>query len=477
VEWKTHRVASFPEYPRQPLVVTELAASQPPAAVAEVLATRPGFCWLDSGDAATGWSYLSCEPRLELAWTAGLLTVWDATGATRTQGMALSDFLEALLPGGVGGTCREAEAALPPFRGGWICGISYELAHWLEPAIPRPAELSAPGLRLAWHPEWLAYDQAERRWFHLRDVTTPSQLPSWLNQAPIRSETPAWQPPTCVVKAGMAPNAYLSAVTEIQKHIAAGDIYQANFTQQFEAAWPFGGYALYRRLRSASPAPYGLFWDWGRSGAIASVSPELLMSVQAGRIETRPIKGTRPRGKTVAADEFLKNELLLSAKDHAELAMIIDLERNDLGRICEYGGVRVASAGDLETHPTVHHRVARVEGQLRDNVSLRDLLRATFPGGSVTGAPKLKAMEILRRYEAVPRGLYCGALGWLGHAGSLAWNLPIRTTWVDPVREKAYYHAGGGIVADSVPEAEFLETLAKARAFFEAVNGSLDATK
>jgi para-aminobenzoate synthetase component 1 len=252
------------------------------------------------------------------------------------------------------------------------------------------------------------------------------------------------------------------------EHIRAGDIYQVNLAQRFTVPLAESAETLYHRLRAANPAPFAAFLDAGEF-QVVSASPErfLLYDPATRRVETRPIKGTRPRGATPAADARLRAELLASQKDAAELVMIVDLERNDLGRVCEYGTVRVPDLRRVEAYPTVFHTVATVEGQLHEGRTVPGLIRATFPGGSITGAPKIRAMQIIEELEGLRRHVYCGAIGYLGFDGRVDLNIAIRTITVKDGR--AYFHAGGGIVADSTPEGEYEETLHKARALAEAV--------
>ena len=260
-------------------------------------------------------------------------------------------------------------------------------------------------------------------------------------------------------------DAYEAAVARAIEYVRAGDIFQVNFAQRFAVPTPLTPRATYERLLAHSPAEYGALLDYG-DFALVSNSPELFLRVTADpggkrRVITRPIKGTRPRL------HGMDDELRASAKDAAELHMIIDLERNDLGRVSEIGSVRVTQPRTIEAHPTVYHGVATVEGTLRDDVGLVDLLRATFPGGSITGAPKIRAMQIVEELEPVRRGPYCGAIGVLAPGGALELNVAIRTMIVkDGV---AFVPVGGGIVADSTPAAEYEETLVKARAMFDAL--------
>jgi para-aminobenzoate synthetase component 1 len=268
---------------------------------------------------------------------------------------------------------------------------------------------------------------------------------------------------------------YERAVERALDYISAGDVYQVNLSQRFITSWTRPAVDLYAALRQESAARYGALASIGAERWICSISPELLLSLQDGRACTRPIKGTRPRGVDAEEDRRLAAELLASVKDRAELTMIVDLERNDLGRVCDYGSVRVVSPGELETFPTVFHRTATITGRIRSQRSVPDVLRAVFPGGSVTGAPKIRAMEIIEEIEPTRRGPYCGAIGWIGMNGDLTLNLAIRTALLDCASDSVWYQAGGGIVADSDPGREYEESVAKAKAFFRAVEGRLTA--
>jgi para-aminobenzoate synthetase len=255
---------------------------------------------------------------------------------------------------------------------------------------------------------------------------------------------------------------YLEAVRRVQRHIAAGDIYQANLTQRFACDFDGDPWALYRNLTESTQAPRSAFIDAG-DWALASVSPETFVDIdKAGVATTLPIKGTRPRGETPEEDDAMKRDLLASAKDRAELTMIVDLERNDLGRIAKTGTVRVEDLATLKTYPAVHHLVATVKADLKDGTGFEALVRAVFPGGSITGAPKLRAVEILESLEPVPRGYYTGSLFFLDDDGSTWSSILIRSVVV--ARGVAHLGAGGGVVADSDPEGEWMESNAKARA-------------
>jgi para-aminobenzoate synthetase component 1 len=259
---------------------------------------------------------------------------------------------------------------------------------------------------------------------------------------------------------------YVAAVARAKDYIAAGDIYQVNISQRLSAPLATASFDLYRRLCQSNPAPFAAYFETP-DAAIISCSPERFIQVRGREVETRPIKGTRPRGATPEEDARLAAELLASEKDRAENVMIVDLERNDLGRVCEFGSVYVPELFVLESFATVHHLVSTVRGRLRPDATALDCLRASFPGGSITGAPKVRSMEIIEELEPTRRGVYTGAIGYLCFSGDMDVNIVIRTLVVkDGV---AHFQVGGGIVADSQPEAEYEETLDKGRALARAL--------
>ena len=260
---------------------------------------------------------------------------------------------------------------------------------------------------------------------------------------------------------------YVEAVERVRQYIIAGDIFQANISQRFEADIPLPPYELYRRLRLINPAPFASYLNFD-GVAVVSASPERFLRVHGDLVETRPIKGTRPRGKDPAADAVMARELMNSGKDQAEHVMIVDLERNDLGRVCSYGTVRVNELAALEKYATVFHLTSTVEGRLRPGKDVIDLLKATFPGGSITGAPKVRAMEIIDELEPTRRSVYTGSIGYLGFDGNTDLDIVIRTILVKEGR--AYFQVGGAVVYDSDPEGEYNETLDKAKALVHALS-------
>lgn len=265
---------------------------------------------------------------------------------------------------------------------------------------------------------------------------------------------------------------FISKVVRAQQYIRTGDIYQVNLSQRLAASWVGSGWELFTCLLAVSPAPFAAFLDCG-DFQIASSSPEQFLRMSGSHIATRPIKGTRPRSADATRDAQLAYELQTSAKELAELVMITDLLRNDLGRFCEFGSVQVPELAQLERFAQVQHLVSTVEGRLRKDITHFAALASAFPGGSITGAPKFRAMEIIDELEPIARGPYCGSLGYLGFNRESQLSISIRTAICKDAT--AYFHVGAGIVADSSPEAEYEETLAKARGFLAALQVELPA--
>ena len=359
---------------------------------------------------------------------------------------------------------------LPPFQGGIAGYVGYDWGAELE-RVRRPAstEAATPDAALGLYDWVIAWDHVGGRAWTI--AWTPQRL-AWVRDrldAPTRTpSTVLRRPPPSTVTSNFTRRDYKAGVATIRAYIAAGDVYQVNLAQRFRTAFTGTPLELYRRLRARSPAPFGAYLALGDL-SITSISPERFLRLDAATraAEARPIKGTRPRGATPAEDAALAEALTASEKDRAENVMIVDLLRNDLGKVCRPGSVRVPELYALESHPTVHHLVSTVAGVLAEGADAFDLLRAAFPGGSVTGAPKIRAMEIIAELERAPRGVYCGAIGYVSATGAMDLNIPIRTIVVhDGV---ASFHAGAGIVWDSDPAAEYDETLAKARALIDAL--------
>ena len=294
----------------------------------------------------------------------------------------------------------------------------------------------------------LIHRHADQSWIEIGDMLSQIAEPP-----PIaRSEAPRFTPT-------LDRERFCGMVARALEYIAAGDIYQVNLAHRFTAPWHGDAFAFYEALRHYSPAPHAAFLQSG-DRAILSASPELFLKMSGRSIRTRPIKGTRPRRADLHADEKSAYDLITSPKEIAELVMITDLERNDLGQVCDFGSVSVSELLKLERFEQVFHLVSTIDGHLREEVDHVAALRACFPGGSITGTPKKRAREIIAELEPEPRGLYTGAIGWFGFNGESQFSIAIRTATVE--RGLAHFHVGAGIVADSIPEKEWQETLDKA---------------
>ena len=351
----------------------------------------------------------------------------------------------------------------------WVGYLSYDLGRWIERAAQGPDgavdDRVWPIMEFACCPGFLVYDLKTGRWTACGRYARSD--PPDLSVPPVGTAGFVASEPKSVLQRGQ----YEAAVVRALDYIAAGDVFQVcltqRFTAEFDGLYPSAQRHLYQRLAHVSPAWYGAYLELEDRRVIASTSPELFLRAdEAGRVITRPIKGTRPA--SVSA-----NVLRRSEKDTAELNMIVDLMRNDLGRVCGYGSISVTEPRVIESHPTVHHGVAAITGRLHRLKDRVDLLRATLPGGSVTGAPKIRAMQIIDELEPVRRGPYCGSIGFLTR-DTVCLNIAIRTMLLDTRRRLVDFSVGGGIVADSNPSAEYAETIDKARAIFTALDRSAD---
>ncbi|MDX2224550.1 MAG: aminodeoxychorismate synthase component I [Rhodospirillaceae bacterium] len=434
--------------------VLDIADRDPLTAFAP-LAAEPFAVLLDG--AAPGpqgrWAFVAADPRRTL-------TVRRGADAPPLAGVR--DLL---------GPRRAPWPGPGPFAGGAIGFLGYELGGAFE-RLPPP--------RPAWFPAETAfglYDTfavfdliARRAW--VVDATGDADAARCFAARLGSGAQPARHFAPVRWSAMSGPADYRAKIGRIVDDIRAGDIFQANLTQQWRADWPAGlaPFDAYRALRAAAPGPFAAFMALPDNAAILTVSPERFLTVDAGGVvETRPIKGTRPRGRDAAEDAALARDLLASAKDRAENLMIVDLLRNDLSRVCAAGSVTVPQLCGLETFAAVHHLVSVVTGRLRPGRDALDLLAACFPGGSVTGAPKIRAMEIIAELEPVARGPYCGALAWLGYDGAMDSAILIRTLIKSGALAVA--QAGGGIVADSIAADEYQEVLTKARPLLAALGG------
>jgi anthranilate synthase component 1 len=357
-----------------------------------------------------------------------------------------------------------------PFRGGWFVYLGYELMREIEPRLAAmPVDAAQPLARLERFPAAVIRDHAAQRAFLVCEAGHAAQcLPAMqADVAALSALSPPDLPAASVQEED--PARFLDGVARCRDYIAAGDVYQVNLSRRWDVklARACAPVALYARLRQSNPAPFAGFMSWEPGQAVISSSPERLVQVTGGEIVTRPIAGTYPRGASIEEDERLGRELLQHPKERAEHVMLIDLERNDLGRICVTGSVRVDEFMVRETYRHVHHIVSGVRGTLRTDVTPGQVIRAVFPGGTITGCPKLRCMEIIAELEQAPRGAYTGAMGYLNCDGSLDLNILIRTLVQDGANIQL--RAGAGIVADSQPERELAETRAKARGLLAAL--------
>jgi para-aminobenzoate synthetase component 1 len=353
--------------------------------------------------------------------------------------------------------------------GGWRAGwLSYDLGREIEelPSLAVDEDGLAP-LALGSYGSLLEFDHVRR---HVRVVGDgdASHLMRALRRAS-HVEVPKHQPLRRWTSSLSRP-AYEAAARRAIDYVRAGDVFQVNLAQRLSTSWSGDPFALYARVRETSPAPFMALLRLGGAEVI-SASPERFLRRRGSVIETRPIKGTRPRGDTVREDAALAAELRASAKDRAENVMIVDLARNDLGRVARFGSVRVRRLCGLERHPGLHHLVSVVDARLRPGVTTADIVRASFPPGSITGAPKIRAMEIIEELEPVRRGIYCGGIGWISPDGDLDMSVTIRTFVACGGRLSL--HVGGAVVADSDPALEWQETMHKGARLLMAAGGEL----
>lgn len=449
-----------------------------PAAV-QTFAAGGELAWLDSGTNAasvpTGarFSMVCTNPLARLEqFDGGLatLTTEKRPLAEDNDGWRLWRTAHRQLP-----MLPISEHTLSP---GWVGYVGFEMARQLE-RLPgtHHEDLGLPLMRLALFDQAIVLDHFQYKAFAVRiagvrsalglaerDEEDTAWLERWQVAAVARSEFSLASPPQLYYEITQAEHE--QAVARALEYIAAGDIYQVNLAQRLRLEGLADPLTLYTAVRRANPASYAALLRW-EDGAIASLSPELFLRLRAGAVLTRPIKGTRPRTHDPILDENNERELLSSEKERAELAMIVDLHRNDLGRVCTYGSVQVTHDRRIETHPTVFHTVADVVGRLAPERDGLDLLAACFPAGSVTGVPKIRAMQIIDELEPVARGAYTGAVGVLGLDGQMTFNVAIRTLQIRG--STATLYVGGGIVADSDPTDEYEETLAKARGILQGI--------
>jgi len=486
---------------RYPLV-EEISTSLTAAEVFDLVKDQAYCFFLDSGmdrRRLGRYSFVGSGPFLVMRSRGPKITIVRGQEREVRQGNpldALGELLEAYK--------LDHYPAPVPFLGGAVGYFSYDLCRFIE-HLPSTAvdDLKLPECYFAFYDAIVAFDHLENKVYLVATGFPEMEDEKRLRRARVRlEEMRSWlgsrdsvvaretkphhdrgnrdsfvagppredaQDEEVALKSNFTPEEYKRVVNRVREYIAAGDVFQVNLSQRFEADLKIPAYELYKRLRTINPAPFASYLGFPDL-AIVSASPERFLRVQGDLVETRPIKGTRPRGKDRAEDERLAKELVHSPKDRAENVMIVDLERNDLGRVCQYGTVKVTELAVLETFPTVFHLTSTVVGKRRRDKSNIDLLKATLPGGSITGAPKVRAMEIIDELEPTKMSVYTGSIGYVGFNEDMDIDIVIRTFLVK--QGKAYFQVGGGIIYDSDPEAEYVETLDKGKALIQALQAA-----
>jgi para-aminobenzoate synthetase component I len=437
--------------------------------------------FLDSSDAhlhashTNRYSYIAIDPFHKIICKNKILTIDGSSSDCNHPFEMLNKELKKY--------SIQADKSLPPFQGGCAGFLAYDLCHYLE-EIPYPKldDMNFDDMALGFYDLVISFDNLNKK--------------AWLISSGLPEEKPELQFIRAIQRAeyilqkfslidysnnfdkpisdcqqiisNFSKAEYLSAVEKIISCIRAGDIFETNLTQRFSTTLPaeLTSFELYKKLRKLSPAPFSAYFNLGET-VIASASPERFILLNKGIVETRPIKGTRRRGQTPEEDTLLATELVESIKDNAENIMIVDLMRNDLSKICEINSIKVPQLCGLETYANVHHLVSVVTGKLKNGLNGIDILKACFPGGSITGAPKIKSMEIIAQTEPTRRGPYCGSIGYVGFDGCMDTSIVIRTYLIKD--SKVTFQTGGAIVLDSCPEAEYEETLNKASALKRAL--------
>jgi len=440
-----------------------------PTQVAELFAhivDRPWAIWLDSGaPASVGGRYdiLAADPTHRITHDGQVTRVASRDGVSESEQAPLAVLARLLCDG------KAVAAGCPsevPFCGGAIGYFGYDL---MSAEAGRDPANRVPQMAVGLYDWAVVVDHQDRRCWLAGCGRDPHTRKQWAALRALFSgpcvARPTSQPlaPQGPLQRSLDESDYGRVFDRIQAYIHEGDCYQVNFSQRFQAPVEGDSWATYLKQRSANPAPYGAYLNYPFAQILSS-SPEQFLSLQGRHVTTRPIKGTRPRAVAAGDDLAVIETLRSSGKDRAENLMIVDLLRNDLGRVCRPGSIEVPALFEVESFATVHHLVSTVTGELADGEDALSLLSACFPGGSITGAPKIRAMQIIRELEPVDRQIYCGSIAWIGYDGRMDSNIAIRTLLVADGLVR--YWAGGGIVADSQLHAEYQESLDKAAAFF-----------
>ena len=459
------------------LVFAELPYPHDIASLFAALAHRPWAMWLDSGTAHTQqgrWDIMVCDPYATLICEQGN-TCYESSEKSWQSADDPFNLLRHCLA-----SSPRPDSNGFPFVGGAVGFLAYDLGRQLE-SIPALAEddLHTPQMMMGLYDWALIVDHEQARCYLVSAHTrkdTAAQLAEIFALLDARKEPPslAGLQASGPLQSNLTLTDYALAFARIQHYLREGDCYQVNFAQRFSVEADGDPFSAYSEWRKQSPVPFGAYLNTP-FGSILCNSPERFLRLQSGRVETQPMKGTRPRGGDAIEDGQLQLELLSSSKERAENVMIVDLLRNDLAKTCRKGSIHVPELFKVESYATVHQLVSQVIGELEPEEDALSLLRHCFPGGSITGAPKHRAMEIIEELEPHRRGIYCGSILYLGFDGNMDSNIVIRTALYH--NQRLYYSAGGGIVSDSECEAEYQETYHKAQTFFRLLRLSASAAK
>lgn len=463
-------------------VYKELPFTQTPVEVYERVRSRYSFL-LESikGPKKTGrYSFIGFEPFMVFKSKGEEIEIQRGEVTERINGSPLKVLKKLLYAYRIP---RPPQSV--PFFGGVAGFLSYDLVHLFE-KLPRKAEddLQIPDIFLVFVDKVIAFDHYDNKafiivnpWIQEKGLSPTEtyrqgmedirEIEEKIKLENRQSEVVSQRNRKIIPVPNMTKERYIEIVKRCKEYIAAGDIFQANLSQRFSAEiGEIDPLNLYKILRNVNPSPFSAYLDFGDIQVVSS-SPERLIRLEGNQAETRPIAGTRPRGKNLAEDSVMSIELITNEKERAEHIMLIDLERNDLGRVCEYGSIVVDELMILEEYSHVIHIVSNIKGRLRESKDSLDLLRAIFPGGTITGVPKVRCMEIIDELEPLARGPYTGSVGYISFAGDMDLNIIIRTFIIKD--RTAYVQVGAGIVADSDPEREYYETLHKAQALFRTL--------
>ena len=471
-------------------IIERVSAQNPACRLFECFLNRPFPFFLDSAmqhGRYGRFSFMGSDPFLVFSSRSNRITLTGPECSSSTTSGNPFDVLRRLMED----YRLQVDVKPAPLPGGAVGYFSYDLCHFIEELPNRAADdLGLPECTLGFYDCIVAFDHQDNSIWIISSGLPETGIPARARRArarlaqfkalmktlPVFNFRPGNKTPSKgegQLESNFTREEYLRAVERARQYIIEGDIFEVNLSQRFRTSLASHPFTLYRHLRSINPAPFACYMDF-RDFQIISSSPERFLKLTGNMVETRPIKGTRPRGSTPAEDTRMAKQLSSSIKDIAENTMIVDLERNDLGRVCRYGSIKVDELAALEAFPTVFHLTSTISGALRKGTGSIDLLKATFPGGSITGAPKVRAMEIIDELEPTRRSIYTGSIGYLGFDGDLDLNIAIRTCLAKG--ERVFFQAGGAITFDSDARSEYDETMHKARALITAIEMTATGT-